>query len=191
VNATAMPVPAQSALVILIPEVESLVKAFRDRYDPSAAAGIRDAGVPAHVTLLYPFKPPHELTAEVLATLRDLFSGQPAFTVTFQDFQEFPDVLYLAPTSAEPFRQLTELLVSQYPETPPYGGAFTEIVPHLTLAQAGTAQSLDAIAAKFREVASTSLPIQAQVDTVSLLDNASGQWRLRAQFALGRAQPPR
>jgi len=183
-NATTMPVPAQSALVILIPEVESLVKAFRDRYDPSAAAG-----VPAHVTLLYPFKPPDELTAEVLATLQDLFSGQSGFTVTFQEFRVFPDVLYLAPSPAEPFRQLTELLANRYPETPPYGGAFTEIIPHLTLAQAGAAQPLDEIAAKFREVASTSLPIQAQVDMVSLLDNTSGQWRLRAQFALGRAQP--
>jgi hypothetical protein len=41
----------ESALVV--PEAEPLVKPFRDRYDPSAAAG-----VPAHITLLYPFKQP-------------------------------------------------------------------------------------------------------------------------------------
>jgi hypothetical protein len=35
----------ESALVV--PEAEPLVKPFRDRYDPSAAAG-----VPAHITLL-------------------------------------------------------------------------------------------------------------------------------------------
>ena len=37
----------QSALVVLVPEAEGLVKDFRDRYDPSATAG-----VPAHITLL-------------------------------------------------------------------------------------------------------------------------------------------
>lgn len=40
----------ESALVVLVPEAEALVKSFRDRHDPSAAAG-----VPAHITLLYPF----------------------------------------------------------------------------------------------------------------------------------------
>ncbi|MDX9953221.1 MAG: 2'-5' RNA ligase family protein [Anaerolineae bacterium] len=183
-NATAIPAPAQSALVIFIPEAESLIQDFRDRYDPSST------GIPAHVTLLYPFKPPAELTAEVLATLQELFSQHPGFTVTFQEFQEFPDVLYLAPSPAEPFRQLTELLANRYPETPPYGGAFTEIIPHLTLAQAGAAQGLAAIAAQFREFAATRLPIQARVDTISLLDNAGGHWSLRAQFPLGRIQPP-
>jgi hypothetical protein len=42
---------ATTALVILVPEAEALVKAFRERYDPSAAEGM-----PAHVTVLYPFK---------------------------------------------------------------------------------------------------------------------------------------
>ena len=46
----------ESALVVLVPEAESLVKPFRDRYDPAAAAG-----VPAHITLLYPFKHPDEV----------------------------------------------------------------------------------------------------------------------------------
>jgi hypothetical protein len=32
---------SESALVVLVPEAEPLVKPFRDQYDPSAAAGTR------------------------------------------------------------------------------------------------------------------------------------------------------
>ena len=175
-----MIMPFESALVILIPEAESLVKSFRDQYDPSAAVG-----VPAHVTILYPFKPPDELTAEVITTLQDLISRQPSFQVSFQAFQGFPDTIYLAPLPAEPFRRLTEIIVERYPETPPYGGAFAEIIPHLTVAQVSDIQRLDKITDEFREVARKKLPISARVNTVSLMDNSSGSWKVRAQFSLG------
>jgi hypothetical protein len=52
----------------LVPEAEPLVKPFRDRYDPSAAAG-----VPAHITLLYPFKHPDEADQTVLGDLNQCF----------------------------------------------------------------------------------------------------------------------
>ncbi len=179
-----MTISFESALVVLIPEVESLVKSFRDRYDPSAAVG-----VPAHVTILYPFKLPEDLTEEVITTLRDLISKRPGFQVSFQEFREFPDTLYLAPTPAEPFRQLTEIIVGRYPETPPYRGAFAEIIPHLTVAQVSDVQSLDAIANEFRAAARKQLPISARVHAVSLLDNSNGHWKVRAQFPLGPEQP--
>ena len=58
----------ESALVVRVPEAEPVVNRFRAAYDPSAPAG-----VPAHVTLLYPFKPPDALTEPVLAGLRHCF----------------------------------------------------------------------------------------------------------------------
>ena len=49
----------------------------------------------------------------------------------------FPDgVLYLAPEPAEPFGALTEAFAAAWPEYPPYGGSFTDVVPHLTVAMA-------------------------------------------------------
>ena len=45
----------ESALVVLVPEADPLVGPFRSFFDPSAALG-----VPAHVTLLYPFVEPAE-----------------------------------------------------------------------------------------------------------------------------------
>ena len=182
-NSVEMIMPLESALVVLIPEVESLVKSFRDQYDPSATVGL-----PAHVTILYPFKPPDELTANVIATLQGLISRFPSFHVSFQEFQGFPDLLYLAPLPAEPFRHLTETIVERYPETPPYGGAFAEIIPHLTVAQVSDLQRLDKIANDFHKVAQEKLPIFARVNTVSLMDNSSGYWKVRAQFSLGSNQ---
>ena len=55
---------SESALVVLVPEAEAIAKPFRDQYDPSAAAG-----VPAHITLLYPFKAPDEIDDITLCKL--------------------------------------------------------------------------------------------------------------------------
>ena len=47
----------ESALVILTP-LPAAIERIRQRYDPAAALG-----VPAHVTIMYPFIPPAEITA--------------------------------------------------------------------------------------------------------------------------------
>jgi len=60
---------SESALVVLVPEAEAVVKPFRDQYDPSAAAGM-----PAHITLLYPFQVPDEVDQMTLDRLRDCFA---------------------------------------------------------------------------------------------------------------------
>lgn len=113
----------ESGLVVLVPEAEALVKVFRDRYDPSAATG-----VPAHVTLLYPFKPPEEIDEAVLAKLRDCLTHFAPFRFALAPIRRFrAEVLYLAPEPAEPFRQLTLAIWNLYPETPPYGGLYPDI----------------------------------------------------------------
>ena len=49
----------ESAVIVPV-QVPVAVNRLRDRMDPSAAQG-----VPAHVTLLYPFMPPEELKEDV------------------------------------------------------------------------------------------------------------------------------
>jgi 2'-5' RNA ligase len=173
----------ESALVILIPEAENFIETFRKRYDPAAAGNF-----PAHVTILYPFKSPDELTPGITKTLHRLFLTQPGFTASFPEVQCFPDMLYLAPVPAEPFRQLTEMIVKHFPETPPYGGAFAEIVPHLTIAQASNGRPLDEIAADFIKTARKAIPIQARVNTVTLMVNSGDGWGVREHFPLGKAR---
>lgn len=171
---------AESALVVLIPEAESLVGAFRDQFDPSASVGM-----PAHITVLYPFKSPHELTPGVIRSLEELFSKSPIFGVSFAESRRFPSVLYLSPSPDDAFRRLTEIVTECFPETPPYGGRFTDIVPHLTVAEVSDGQRLDEIAAEFDRLAGGHLPIRAAVSEIALVDNASGSWQVRTRFALG------
>ncbi len=172
---------AQSALVILVPEAEALVQPFRDRYDPSAAAG-----VPAHVTSLYPFLPPDEIGAAVIASIGDCLAAIQPFDFILASTKRFPSVLYLAPEPDEPFRRITQAIWQRYPQTPPYGGRFPDIVPHLSLADGLTDSQLDRVSEEFTEASRGKLPLQARASDVALMDNQSGSWRVRTTFRLGR-----
>jgi len=175
--------PNETALVVLVPEAESLVGSFRTRYDRSAASG-----VPAHVTALYPFLAPERLTAQELASLRAFLADLPGFTVTFSKFGRFSEVLYLAPEPAAPLRRLTEALLVRYPQLQPYGGAFDEIIPHLTVAHLDGPLDLDAVEAEIAAPAGRLLPIRTAVRAVSLLAEDDGRWVLREQFPLAAEQ---
>lgn len=171
----------ESALVVLVPEAERLVKPFRDKYDPSAARGM-----PAHITVLYPFKTPQELSVATVTTLQDLFARHAAFTFSLAQLRRFPDILYLAPVPDGPFKELTRVVVKRFPETPPYGGVFGEIIPHLTVAQADPRQ-LETIVAEFERAAQGQLPVRASMAEVTLMANEDGRWQVRAALRLGRA----
>jgi 2'-5' RNA ligase len=174
--------PIESALVVLVPEAEELVKPFRDRYDPSAAAG-----VPAHITLLYPFKHPDDADQTVLDDLSQCFQRRTPFRFSLAPIRRFPDaVLYLAPEPDEPFRQLTLAIWDRYPETPPYGGRWPDIVPHLSVARVTDGPLLDRIADDFAQASQGRLPIRATATEVALMVKRSGHWLIRATFGLRR-----
>jgi 2'-5' RNA ligase len=173
---------SESALVVLVPEAEALLKAFRDKYDPSAAAGM-----PAHITLLYPFKPPAEIGAGVLESLQNCFAPFVPFSYSLAAVRRFrSEVLYLAPEPDEPFRDLTLAICERYPERPPYGGKFADVIPHLTVAQVQKEDDLDCIAEDFTLAARGLLPIAATAVDVALMDNRSGDWQIRDVCALGK-----
>jgi 2'-5' RNA ligase len=170
----------ESALLVLAPEAEALVKDFRLRFDPAAAEG-----VPAHITLLYPFIAPAGLEAGVLGRLERLFGRFGPFDYALAEPRRFPGVLYLAPQPEERFKALIGALVEEFPEYPPYGGAFAQVVPHLTVAQVPDEQALEAIEGEFREAAGGRLPIGAHAAEVALMDNRAGPWEVNGVFRLG------
>jgi hypothetical protein len=93
--------------------------------------------------------------------------------------------LYLAPEPDESFRQLTLSIWNLFPETPPYGGKWPDIIPHLSVAQLANEQRLTAIAADFAMASQRKLPIRAIASKVALMDTRSGHWSVRAMFSLG------
>ncbi|MET8824659.1 2'-5' RNA ligase family protein [Streptomyces sp. NPDC004610] len=169
--------PGQTALVVHVPEAEPAVRSWRARYDPAARAG-----VPAHVTVLFPFLDESRLDEPTVEALAGIFGARPAFDARFEGCARFPGVLYLAPDPAAPFRRLTEDIVARWPETPPYGGKFAGIVPHLTVADGHEDHVLDEIEAGL----SGELPVASRIGSVDLVAYDGTAWRRRRTFALGR-----
>jgi hypothetical protein len=170
---------SESALIIAVPEAEPLVKDLRERFDWSAAQG-----VPAHITILYPFIPPDQITPEVLADLREFFAQFAAFEFTLPETRHFPTVLYLAPSPDQPFKALTQAVVERYPDYPPYGGEYADVTPHLTIADRLTAEQLEDFEREFIHQHGSQLPVRAKASEVMLIENTSGIWKTREVFVL-------
>ena len=174
-----MELPSESALVVLVPEAEPLVGRFRARHDPAAANG-----VPAHVTVLYPFLPPSKITTQVEGTLTEVFSAFGAFETTFNETGQFPGVLYLIQSADGRFRRLTEAVIARFPETPAYAGKFSAIIPHLTVAHADDPARLAEISSELEAAAKSAFPIVSSVRDIVLLEEQGRRWRVRQRFAL-------
>ena len=91
-------------------------------------------GVPAHVTVTYPFRPVAALAEADHGRLERLFARVPSFTLTGERTAWFGDeVLYVEVNEARAVAALIAAVAAEFPEHPPYGGVFEEVVPHLTV----------------------------------------------------------
>jgi hypothetical protein len=170
----------ESALIVPVPEAEGLVGEWRERYDDSARTG-----VPAHLTLLYPFLPPEEVTQPDLEDLAALFAAARATPYQLVALRRFSrGVLYLAPEPEAFLRELTGRIWARYPHRPPYGGVFDDVIPHLTVAQVADSGVLDAVEASV----APGLPIAAHATEAWLmLQGDDGRWRAGHRFPLGNS----
>jgi len=149
-----------------VPEAEPHVADLRLRHDPMAALG-----VPAHVTVLFPFAPPDEVDE---AGVRELATAHARFAFELADVWRFGDeVTWLAPEPAAPFSALTDAAAARWPEYPPYEGVHDVVIPHLTLALGVVDIDIE-------------LPISCVARELDLLEEAAdGRWSTRARYALG------
>ena len=169
----------ETALIFAVPAAEPLVERFRGKYDSSAAVG-----VPAHVTLLYPFLAPAAVGASEIAALTTLFASARAFEVVFRRCARFGDrVLYLAPEPEAPLLCLMRRIWARWPEAPPYAGTIPRdaVRPHLTVSDSVTGEHLDRIDL----AVAGGLPIATRIDEAQLIENRTGRWTMRATFPLG------
>lgn len=172
---------SESALIVVVPEAEPLVADLRLRYDESARLG-----VPAHITLLFPFMAPSALSGEVMAKLARLFSALPSFFFELGCLGRFVATSYLAPTPAEPFIQLTQAIWQAFPEFPPFKGEFESIVPHLTIAH-GSALEADAAGEEALSRLARHGPVRSNCTSVALFERSSERWRHAHEFQLAPA----
>ena len=172
----------ETALLAVVDEAESLVGRWRRRFDPSASAG-----VPAHVTVLVPFLGIDRIDAAVIGDLGGLIGACGPFVVRFEVSRRFPRTLYLAPVPDQPFRALTESIAERWPEAPPYGGQFTDVVPHLTVADGQDDRVFEEVEAALAD----GLPITAAIDSVSLFVYDGRLWRRHIEFPMLGQSPDR
>jgi 2'-5' RNA ligase len=170
----------QSGLVLEVPEAEAAVGRHRDMLDANARLG-----APAHITVLFPFVPPTQIDPVVVAKLRRTLAGTLAFDFQLTRTAWFGDeVLWLAPEDPQPFRILTELVRTAFPDFPPFEGQFDDVVPHLTVAH--DCDLADMRAAE--RAVERQLPIRGSALKVTLLAQAddSGMWTRQAAFPLAK-----
>lgn len=150
----------ESALLLVCPAAQNAATSERARLDQAAKDGI-----PAHLTVLYPFKPVESFTAFDHRRLEEIAAAGPSFSVRFGRSGWFGDrVLYLAPEDPAPITHLTRRVWASYPDYPPYAGQFADVVPHLTVGHDHPADELERA-----DVAVTRrLPITQWIDHLEL-----------------------
>jgi hypothetical protein len=159
--------PRRTALIVPVPEAEIAVEAIRLAHDSSAALG-----VPAHVTILFPFAPYEEVDEPALA---DLFSRFAAFDFLLDRVEQFEDgIVWLRPEPLLPFLDLIGAVWQRWPDHPPYEGVHDEVMPHLTLSESPVEVDI-------------ALPIACRAREVLLIeeDESTGRWTVTRRFPLG------
>lgn len=169
-----------TALICRVPEAERHIARYRERYDPSARRN-----VPAHVTILYPFMPPAEVDAEVLGQIASIARSIPCFQYRLAETRRFPVALYLAPQPDDSFSALMDALYRAFPDYPPFGGKFSTVVPHVTVAHADE-PLLCEIEVELRIALASAGGVSARCHELVLIENSSGRWEEMHRFALGQ-----
>ena len=99
---------------------------------------------------------------------------------------EFHDgATYLSPDPSAPFRRLTRQLVTRFPEYPPFGGAYGEVVPHISV-PVPPDETPESVRAELEE----RLPITAHAREAQLVWFAAGDHAACSRGSRSRPRPP-
>ena len=139
-----------------------------------------------HVTLLFPFVPRERLGDDVLRSLEEFFAGRVSLNLTLVELGEFPGVVYAVPEPAGEVKRWIASLSERFPEFPPYGGEFADVVPHATLGTWDDPQRRDALVRRARELTKSLFPVACAIGDVALLaEHAPNRWQELRRFRLG------
>jgi 2'-5' RNA ligase len=167
----------RTGLLIPVPEAEGLVGPFRAAHTPVAGRG-----TPAHITLLFPFVSVDAVSDQVVDALRSRFAAVAPFDFVLIRTARFLEVVYLEPEPDEPFRELVRSLSADWPDHPPYEGAVTDVLPHLTVAYSADPMEMNRIDEELQE----GLPIVCRATEAWLMADGPGGWTLHERFPFGR-----
>lgn len=171
----------RTALLVCPPEVDSLVGPFRARFDAVKVA----KRIPPHVTILYPFAPADEID-RFLRPLETLVADFAPFDAALVGIRRFEDHVWLAPVPCERWLALIDVTCGRFPEMKPYGGAFSDHEPHLTVGEAGPDVDTETLVGTAARELAPHLPVRFRVDSLSLLEERDdATWSLHREFRFG------
>jgi 2'-5' RNA ligase superfamily/Aminoglycoside-2''-adenylyltransferase len=144
-------------------------------------------GLPPHITVLFPFLPGEQITGAVLDRLAAVCAQHRPFDFSLERTGWFDDrVLFLQPTASEAFVELVRDIMREFPDCKPYGGAFADIHPHLTIGEDQPRARLRRAEVRVRR----QLPIKATAAQLWLLaGHADGEgWSVVHSITLGEGR---
>lgn len=171
--------PSEWAAVIVRAMLPPALERLRRR-------SVRDAivGVPAHLTMLYPFIEPARLGPSVRRRLMTVAAATQPFDYRLLGSATWPDTVYVAVDPVEPFIDLQRRLGAAFPDFPIYGtDPGFEFVPHVTIAE-GPPIDDDAT---LEDPAWRSLPRPARATAIEVIARPTdAPWRTIWRLPLGR-----
>ena len=96
--------------------------------------------------MLFPFAAAASIDARLRAQVVEHFATFSAFSAELTRVDRFDAHVWLAPEPHERFIALLTETHARFPQFPPYGDAFAEPVPHLTIAEVGPGESVEHLA---------------------------------------------
>jgi 2'-5' RNA ligase len=122
--------PSEGTALILRVALPPRLEALRMRSVPDAADGL-----PAHLTVAYPFAEPVAIDEAVIGLVADVVGSRSPWTMTLAGHRRWPDAVYAAVDPAAPAIALQADLAAAFPSLPIYGGTIDVFVPHVTVAE--------------------------------------------------------
>lgn len=168
--------PSDATALIIRVALPSRLEALRLRCVPDAADGL-----PAHVTVSYPFAAPDAIDDGVVALVAQVVARRAPWTMRLVERRRWPDTVYASVEPEAPAIGLQADLEAAFPSLPIYGGAIDAFVPHVTVAEGGAADdpAVDA------DPGWDDLPFSCAVREVELIVRApTGRWDVERRFPM-------
>ncbi|MGW9370265.1 2'-5' RNA ligase family protein [Streptomyces xanthophaeus] len=163
-----MPAIGTTAVVIELRAADVLLEAA-GQVDPRLVR----PGLPAHVTVLYPFVPAGELTDETDRSIRGLAGSIPAADVHLARIVTEPGFVSVHAAELEP---AVNAFREHWPQLRPYGGRFGPApAAHVTVAMGCD----DSQAQRVGELVSGLLPLRARAEAVHVVALTERGWKRR------------
>ena len=122
--------PSEASALIIGVSLPTGLEALRQRHVADAASGL-----PAHVTMAYPFARPDSIDDDVLALVGEVVGRHAPWTMRLVEGRRWPSTVYVAVEPEAPAIALQADLAAAFPSLPIYGGAIDVFVPHVTIAE--------------------------------------------------------